>query len=94
LHVNPHSPSPLYIEVNNTGAMNRPSIEIIQNEPGFSAIKAIKNNEIYIIDEQIVSRPTMRLLQGIHQIGNILYPDQYGEERDEILGKAMRPWIR
>lgn len=77
-----------------TGAMNRPSIETIRNEPGFSAIKAIKNNEIYIIDEQIVSRPTMRLLQGIHQIGSILYPDQYGEERDEILRKAMRPWIR
>lgn len=77
-----------------TGAMNRPSIEIIRNEPGFSAIKAIKNHEIYIIDEQIVSRPTMRLLQGIHQIGSILYPDQYAEERDEILRKAVRPWIR
>ncbi len=74
-----------------TGAMNKPTKEMILNEPGFSVIRAIKNNEIHIIDEQIVSRPTMRLLNGIYKIGHILYPE-HGKERDQILRKALMPW--
>lgn len=55
------------------GVMNQTSIDIIKNEPGFGVIKAVKANEIYIIDEMIVSRPCFRLLQGIEQISDILY---------------------
>ena len=67
------------------GAMNTPTISMIKEEPGFRAIKAIKNNEIYIIDEHIVSRPTMRLLDGIFKIGQILYPEQFGTEASEVV---------
>ncbi|MDM8523531.1 ABC transporter substrate-binding protein [Desulfococcaceae bacterium HSG8] len=77
-----------------SGAMNQPTKQMIQNEPGFSVIRAVKNNEIYIVDEQIVSRPTMRLLYGIHQIGTILYPDVLGEKWDQIFKKAFRPWTK
>ncbi len=56
------------------GAMNQPTVEEIRNEPGFGIIKAVREGEIYIIDEEIVSRPTMRLLEGIHTITSILYP--------------------
>lgn len=66
------------------GAMNQPTREMIKNEPGFSVIKAVKNNQIYVIDEVIVSRPTMRLLQGIHKIGQILYPELSGTGWDRI----------
>ena len=57
------------------GVMNAVSIEQIKKEPGFGVIKAIKNNEIYLIDENIVSRPVPRLYEGIVAIGMILYPD-------------------
>ena len=67
------------------GAMNTPSIASIKNEPGFQAIKAIKNNEIHILDERIVSRPTMRLLIGIFRIGQILYPEVFNEKAEAIL---------
>jgi len=63
------------------GAMNRPTVEVIKNESGFKAIKAVYDNQIYIIDEQIVSRPTLRLLEGIHEIGKILYPDVFDTNR-------------
>lgn len=56
------------------GAMNRPTLLLIKNEPGFSAIKAVRDNEIFIIDEMVVSRPTLRLLQGMRKIGHFLYP--------------------
>ena len=59
------------------GAMNRPTVEMIRSEPGFRVIKAIRENQIYLIDEMIVSRPTMRLIDGIFEIGRCLYPDLF-----------------
>ncbi len=56
------------------GPMNRITKAQILNESGFQAIKAIREGRVYLIDEQIVSRPTMRLLQGIRRIASILYP--------------------
>lgn len=56
------------------GIMNPVTIEQILNEPGFHIVKAVKNSQVYLIDENIVSRPVPRLLQGILVIGNLLYP--------------------
>ncbi|MCP3926881.1 MAG: ABC transporter substrate-binding protein [Desulfobacterales bacterium] len=72
------------------GVMNRTSVNIIKYEPGFSLIKAVKNNRIYLIDEHIVSRPTMRLLKGIYKIGSYLYPEIYLSEGKKILKRNMR----
>jgi len=74
-----------------SGTMNKPSLELIMNEPGFKTIKAVADGEIYFIDEQIVSRPTMRLLNGIYNIGKILYPENFGEKSLEILTGAQSP---
>ncbi|MCK5312610.1 MAG: ABC transporter substrate-binding protein [Desulfobacteraceae bacterium] len=59
------------------GVMNNITKTIIKNEPGFQVIKAIANDQIYLIDEEIISRPGFRLLKGIKTIGKILYPDIY-----------------
>jgi iron complex transport system substrate-binding protein len=59
------------------GQMNRITAEILRNEPGFSAIKAIENNMIGIIDESVISRPTLRLLDGIETISKFLYPEVF-----------------
>jgi len=63
------------------GVMNSVSIEQIKKEPGFNVIKAIKNNQIYLIDEDIVSRPVPRLYKGIVFIGKLLYPDIFTDEK-------------
>lgn len=57
------------------GPMNAVTVRRIASEPGFGVIRAVRNGEIYIVDEQIVSRPTLRLLNGICRIGEILYPE-------------------
>ncbi|MCK5162379.1 MAG: ABC transporter substrate-binding protein [Desulfobacula sp.] len=63
------------------GIMNAVNVEQIKNEPGFSVIKAVKNNQIYLIDENIVSRPVPRLYKGIVSIGILLYPDIFTQEK-------------
>ena len=70
-----------------TGAMNRPTVSMIKQEPGFNIIKAVATNQIYIVDEKIVSRPTMRLLEGIYLIGKYLYPEDFDGKALGILKK-------
>ncbi len=74
-----------------SGAMNKPTMKLIMNEPGFKTIKAVAEGEIYFIDEHIVSRPTMRLLDGIYNIGKILYPEDFSEKSLEILNGVKNP---
>ena len=57
------------------GVMNAVTIEQIKKEPGFKIIKAVKTNQIYLVDENIISRPVSRLYQGVLTIGRLLYPD-------------------
>jgi iron complex transport system substrate-binding protein len=54
------------------GRMNRVSVEQIVQESGFQAIKAVREGKIFLVDEQLVSRPTQRILEGIRVIKNIL----------------------
>jgi iron complex transport system substrate-binding protein len=76
------------------GAMNQPTAELIRNEPGYDLIKAVKDNQVFIIDETIVARPTWRLLHGINTIGNLLYPERFRDNGERILRQAeaaLRP---
>jgi iron complex transport system substrate-binding protein len=57
-----------------TGRMNRVDKLTLLEEPGFQAIKAVQDGKVYLIDEKLVSRPTMRLLLGIQQLSEILFP--------------------
>ncbi len=66
------------------GRMNPVTIERIRNEPGFDTIKAVRDGQIHLIDEAIVSRPTPRLLTGICRIGAILYPDLFPASFQDI----------
>ncbi len=62
------------IFLSQTGRMNRVTVDEIYNEPGFQLIKAIQNKSVFLIEEELVSRPTMRLLTGISKIQSFLYP--------------------
>ena len=67
----------LYLAQN--GRMNPVSVEDIVREPGFTVIKAVRNRQIFLVDEEMVSRPTMELLSGIAFVRSLLYPD-FGQE--------------
>lgn len=68
------------------GPMNQPSKQKIKQEPGLHLLPAVQNDNIYIIEEELVSRPTLRLIQGISDIGRILYPHLFtAEVRQRLL---------
>nr|WP_321256168.1 ABC transporter substrate-binding protein [uncultured Pseudodesulfovibrio sp.] len=55
------------------GPMNQVSINTIKNGPAASRIMAVLNNGVFLVDEHLVSRPTMRLLQGIETVHELLH---------------------
>jgi len=61
------------------GRMNTVTEQTIFDEPGFQAIKAVKERQVFLIDETLVARPTPRMIDGIVKIGKILYPEQFGK---------------
>ena len=58
-----------------SGRMNPVSVDDIFREPGFEVIRAVRNRQVFLVDEEMVSRPTMGLLQGIGFVKSLLYPD-------------------
>jgi len=65
------------VYISQSGHMNHVTREDILYEPGFQAIKAVREGRVYIVPEELVSRPTLRLIKGIYLIGHILYPEYF-----------------
>lgn len=77
------------------GPMNRPTEASIKNEPGFGIIRAVKNENICIVKEELVSRPTLRLLLGAVSIGRCLYPQRFDagveDSFQDLVNRAYSP---
>lgn len=68
------------VYVSQSGAMNAGgNPHSISIRPGFSAIKAVKENRIYNIDEKLVSSPTFRYAKGIMELARMLYPEIFDD---------------
>ena len=57
------------------GVMNEVDINAIKNGPAASRIKAVRDGSVFLVDERLVSRPTMRLLTGIDTVHKLLHPE-------------------
>ncbi len=60
--------------ISQIGPMNPITKDDILNEPGFKAIKAVREGKVFLVKEEILSRPTPRIIIGIKKIAKILYP--------------------
>jgi len=59
------------------GRMNPVDLETIMDEPGFLAVKAVRDGRVFLVDERLVSRPTLRIVEGVRQLSSILYPELF-----------------
>jgi iron complex transport system substrate-binding protein len=61
------------------GRMNPVRVEDITGEPGFAVIRAVRENQVFLVDEELVSRPTPDLLDGIVRVRALLYPELFAD---------------
>jgi iron complex transport system substrate-binding protein len=48
--------------------------ESVLERPGWESIEAVKSNNIFPIDDNLISRPGPRLVDGLEQLANLLHP--------------------
>jgi iron complex transport system substrate-binding protein len=49
----------------------------IRSRPGFTNITAVRNNDLYMIDANSSSRPSLHILLALQQIARSVYPEKY-----------------
>lgn len=62
--------------------------KVILKRPGVHEIKAIQINELYILEESLFCRPSLKLAQGLVKLGSILHPHiypSYDQKKDPLL---------
>lgn len=52
----------------------------ILERPGWENINAIKNNNVYCVDEDILLRPTPRLIDGLERIAEVIHPEIFKKD--------------
>jgi iron complex transport system substrate-binding protein len=64
-------------------------VDILMGLPGFAALKAIKNNQLYMVDgNQYFNRPGPRIVDSIEILAEIIRPKQFA------FGYEGEGWIR
>jgi iron complex transport system substrate-binding protein len=53
------------------------SIESVKARPGWSAIPAVRNNAVFAINPDIISRPGPRIVDALEQLAHDLYPQRF-----------------
>jgi iron complex transport system substrate-binding protein len=62
--------------------------KVILKRPGAEQMEAIKNNQLFILEEPLFCRPSPKLLVGLNKIASILHPaiyPQFDENIDPLL---------
>ena len=49
----------------------------VGQRPGWSAIAAVKNNQVFPFDDNLVSRPGPRLVDGLEALAKIIHPELF-----------------
>lgn len=53
------------------------SINNIKTREGFQEVTAVKNNNVFAIDNNSSSRPSQNILKALKQIAKAIYPEEY-----------------
>lgn len=53
------------------------TVESVGQRPGWDALDAVKNGKVYPFNDDLVSRPTPRMVDALEQIARLLHPDLF-----------------
>ncbi|WP_404451234.1 ABC transporter substrate-binding protein [Virgibacillus necropolis] len=56
------------------------AVSEVLNREGWEQVPAVKNKQVFDVHSDIVSRPGPRLIKGVEQLAEIIYPETFGDE--------------
>lgn len=51
--------------------------EQVAQRPGWSALRAVKENKIFAVDDNLISRPGPRLIDGLEALAMLIHPEAF-----------------
>jgi len=51
--------------------------ESVGQRPGWSALNAVKNKQVFAFDDNLISRPGPRLIDGLEQMAKLIHPELF-----------------
>ena len=52
---------------------------------GWGEVNAVKNGEVYLVNDNLCSRPNEHVTQAIVEWGSFIYPEQFAELAEAVL---------
>lgn len=59
------------------------TIKDIKNRTGWDKVDAVKNNQMYTIDDDLVSRPGPRIVDALEHLARLIHPELFSFNRDK-----------
>lgn len=53
------------------------TVEAIKARPGYGDLSAVKNNNIFLVDANLISRAGPRVIEGLEMMAKTIYPDKF-----------------
>jgi len=53
--------------------------KVLQEWKRWTTIPAVKNGRLYLIDSDLLDRPSPRIIDGLEELAKVLHPDQFGK---------------
>jgi iron complex transport system substrate-binding protein len=76
--------NPDIIIVNGGGGMDSSSRDIIYEEltgnPQYASLSAVKNNRVYAVNADTISRPAPRIVGALEEVARLIHPECYPED--------------
>lgn len=57
------------------GSMNSP--EDLRKRPGYTGLKAVKEGKVFVLDDNLVTRPGPRLIEGLIDVAKAVHPEVF-----------------
>jgi iron complex transport system substrate-binding protein len=51
--------------------------ESVAQRPGWNALSAVKNKQVFAFDDNLISRPGPRLIDGLEQMAKLIHPELF-----------------
>jgi iron complex transport system substrate-binding protein len=86
---------PDYILVSSGTGMTEEGHDVIQdyfmNEPRMQGLKAVRGGHVYVVDADIISRGSPRIVDALEEVAATLHPDLFGAATPKVTPVAKSP---
>ncbi|MDK2821537.1 MAG: cobalamin transport system substrate-binding protein [Clostridia bacterium] len=56
---------------------NTATLENVKKRPGWADISAVKNGKVYILEDDLITLPGPRIVEGLEAIAKVLHPERF-----------------